>query len=257
MGDGMQPYAGGKRGVARFELLLVALCAVWYIVSRSSTVLPAASVPSGTANSYSTNFPHAENPISEGGKWISGKKAGFDWADVRVVPGFVFGTEIGGNRPEREKYDDSTAILTGTWGPNQTAEAKVHRTNQDNDNAYEEVELRLRSSLSPHNCTGYEVMFRCSKSPKAYCSIARWDGILGAWMMLKENHGAQYGVADGDVVKASIQGEVITVWINGVQIAQTRDYLFTSGNPGIGFYIEGTTGVDNQYGFSSFKATSE
>ena len=122
---------------------------------------------------------------------------------------------------------------------------------------YEEVELRLRSSLSPHNCTGYEVMFRCSKSPKAYCNIARWDGILGAWMMLKETHGSQYGVAGGDVVKASIKGDMITVWINGVQVTQTRDYLFTSGNPGIGFYIEGTTGVDNQYGFSRFTATSE
>jgi hypothetical protein len=100
-------------------------------------------------------------------------------------------------------------------------------------------------------------MFRCSKSPKAYCNIARWDGILGAFMMMKETQGSQYGVADGDVVKASIKGDTITVWINGVQITQVRDYLFTKGNPGIGFYIEGATGVDRQYGFSSFKATSE
>jgi hypothetical protein len=226
-----------------------------------ATIWPSAAppvpVPSGTAKSYSTKFPKAEDPISEGGKWISGKKAGLDWADVRVIPGFAFGTEIGGNRPAPDKYDDSTALLTGTWGPNQTVEARVHRINKDNDNVYEEVELRLRSSLSPHNCTGYEVMFRCSKSPKAYCSVARWDGILGAFMMLKQAQGSRYGVADGDVVKASIRGEVITVWINGVQILQTSDYLFKSGNPGIGFYLEGATGVNNQYGFSSFKATSE
>jgi len=238
-------------------VLLLILFSISYIVSRTASALPAAAPASGTANSYSTNFSHAENPISESGKWISGKKAGLDWADVRVLQGFVFGTEIGGNRPELEKYDDSTALLTGTWGPNQTAEAKVHRTNKDDDRVYEEVELRLRSSLSAHNCTGYEVMFRCSKSPKAYCNIARWDGILGAFMMLKENHGSQYGVADGDVVKASIKGDTITVWINGVEITQARDYLFTKGNPGIGFYIEGTTGVDNQYGFSSFSASSE
>ena len=243
--------------IVRLLVLFAAVFSFSYIVNRSTTALPAASAPGSTANSYSTTFSHAEDPISEGGKWISGKKAGLDWADVKVLPGFAFGTEIGGKRPELEKYDDSTALLTGTWGPNQTAEAKVHRTNKDNDNLYEEVELRLRSSLSPHNCTGYEVMFRCSKSPKAYCNIARWDGILGAFMMLKENHGSQYGVADGDVVKASIKGDTITVWINGVEITQARDYLFTKGNPGIGFYIEGTTGVDNQYGFSSFSATSE
>lgn len=243
--------------IFRWLVLLFAVLSIPYVVSRTTTALPAASTPTSTANSYSTSFPHAENPISEGGKWISGKKAGVDWADVRVLPGFAYGLEIGGNRPELEKYDDSTALLTGTWGPNQTAEAKVHRTNKDNDNVYEEVELRLRSTLSSHNCTGYEVMFRCSKSPKAYCSIARWDGILGAFMMLKENHGSKYGVADGDVVKARIKGDTITVWINGVQITQARDYLFTKGNPGIGFYIEGTTGVNQQYGFSSFSATSE
>jgi len=253
----MNPHTNRKRSTVQTASLCSVLLALALLVRRSATGLPMVSAPTSTANSYSTRFSHAENPISEGGKWISGKRAGLDWADVRVLQGFVFGTEIGGNRPELEKYDDSTALLTGTWGPNQTAEAKVHRTNKDDDRVYEEVELRLRSSLSAHNCTGYEVMFRCSKSPKAYCNIARWDGILGAFMMLKENHGSQYGVADGDVVKASIKGDTITVWINGVEITQARDYLFTKGNPGIGFYIEGTTGVDNQYGFSSFSASSE
>lgn len=242
--------------VTRMIPILTVIFSLLYITNWPAAA-PAAPVPGGTAKSYSTKFPNAEDPISEGGKWISGKKAGLNWADVRVIPGFVFGTEIGGNRPAPDKYDDSTALLTGTWGPNQTVEARVHRINKDNDNIYEEVELRLRSSLSSHNCTGYEVMFRCSKSPKAYCSIARWDGILGAFMMLKQAQGSQYGVADGDVVKASIRGEVITVWLNGVQILKTRDYLFKNGNPGIGFYLEGATGVNQQYGFSSFKATSE
>ena len=251
----LDPSHGHSR--IQIALLIVILLPLSYFVTRTKTALPAIVAPRSTTNSYSTNFSRAENPIREGGKWISGKKAGLDWADVRVLPGFAYGLEIGGNRPAREKYDDSTALLTGKWGPDQTAEATVHRTNKDDDNAYEEVELRLRSKLSRHKCTGYEVMFRCSKSPNAYCSIARWDGILGAYMMLQENRGSQYGVADGDVIKASIKGEVITVWINGVQIAQTHDYLFTDGNPGIGFYLEGATGVNEQYGLSRFSATSE
>ena len=208
--------------------------------------------------SYTTKFPLTENPISEGGNWISGKKDGLDWADARTTPGFAFGTEIGGDRPAIEEYNDSTSpSLTGKWGPNQTAQATVHRTNKDDDSAYQEVELRLRSSHSPHNATGYEVMFRCSKSPKAYCSVARWDGILGAWMMLKENSGSKYGVADGDVVKASIAGDTITVYINGVQVTQARDYLFRSGNPSMGFYLEKATGINDQCGFSSFTATDK
>lgn len=242
-----------RRSTTRLAVLLTSL-PVLYLATRSVRLPTAASAAEGSGVSYRTKFPRAENPISEDGHWLNGKKDAIDWADIRTTPGFAFGTEIGGDRPPLQKYDDSAALLTGRWDPNQTAEATVHRTNKDNDDVYQEVELRLRSTLSPHNATGYEVMFRCSKSPNAYCSIARWDGILGAWMMLKETKGSEYGVADGDVVKASMAGDTITVYINGRQIVQAHDYLFTSGNPGMGFYLEKTTGVNDQCGFSTFAA---
>jgi len=241
----------------RLAMALSVVVAAWYLAYRLVRLPRVASAAAGTSLTYTTNFPLTEDPIWEHGRWVNGKKDGLDWANVRTTPGFAFGTEIGGIRPAIEKYDDSAALLTGVWGPNQTAEAKVHRVNKDDDHVNQEVELRLRSTITPHNATGYEVMFRCSKSPNAYCSIARWDGILGAWMMLQDNKGSQYGVADGDVVKATIIGDTITVYINGTQIAQTRDYLFTSGSPGIGYYLEGTTGIGNQCGFSSFTATSD
>ena len=250
-------------GAWRWRRALVRLCLVasstvllWRIAAWTGIGVSMLSASASTAQTYKTNFPLTENPISEGGRWLNGAKDALDWTDVRTTPGFAFGTEIGGVRPERQKYDDSAALLTGHWGPDQTAQATVHRINKDDDRIYQEVELRLRSTLSPHNATGYEVMFRCSKSPKAYCNIARWDGILGAWMMLKTTEGSQYGVADGDVVKATMAGETITVYINGVQIVQTHDYLFTGGNPGMGFYLEQATGVNDTCGFSSFTATS-
>jgi len=117
------------------------------------------------------------------------------------------------------------------------------------------VELRLRSTLSPHSATGYEIMFRCSKKPNAYCNIARWEGPLGKFTYLKNSGGSQYGVADGDVVKATMIGNVITVYINGVQMVQTTDDKFKGGNPGMGFFIDGATGENENYGFSSFMAT--
>jgi hypothetical protein len=207
---------------------------------------------------YSTNFTRAENPLSEGGKWTNGGTDGLDWTDVRTTPGLVFGTEIGGNRPDPQKYDDSTALLKGAWGPNQTAQATVHSVNPNQDGkVWEEVELRLRSSISPHNCTGYEIMFRCSKIPQAYCNIARWEGRLGKFTYLKNSGGSKYGVSNGDVVKASMIGNVLTVYINGVQMVQVTDNKFTSGNPGMGFYLDGATGVMGDYGFSSFMATDK
>lgn len=209
-----------------------------------------------THGPYETDFPRTENPISEGGKWLSGHADGLDWTDVRTTPGFAFGTEFGGHRPAPQKYDDSTAILKGTWGPNQTVQATVRSMNPNQDGkVFEEVELRLRSSISPHNCTGYEVMFRCSKTPQAYCNIARWEGPVGKFTMLKETYGSEYGVKDGDVVKATMIGKVLKVYVNGVQMIQLSDDIFPNGNPGVGYYLEGATGVVGDFGFSSFMAT--
>lgn len=239
--------------VSAIALLLMA--GVWPLATRGLSLSPAPS-PTGTHGPYSTNFPRAENPISEGGKWLNGHTDGLDWTDVRTTPGFAFGTEIGGNRPDPQKYDDSTALLKGTWGPNQTLQATVRSRNPNQDGrVWEEVELRLRSSISPHHCTGYEVMFRCSKTPKAYCNIARWNGPLGKFTMLKETVGSQYGVKGGDVVKASMIGTVLTVYINGQQMIQLSDHTFAGGNPGIGYYLEGATGRIGDFGFSSFMAT--
>lgn len=234
---------------------LIAVAGAWPLLTRGISSSP---VPrrAGTHGAYSTNFARTENPISEGGIWLNGHADGLDWTDVRTVPGFAFGTEIGGSRPDPQKYDDSTALLKGSWGPNQTVEAKVRSVNPNQDGkVWEEVELRLRSSLSPRNCTGYEVMFRCSKISRAYCNIARWEGPLGKFTMLKQTEGSRYGVQDGDVVKASMMGTVLTVYINGVEIVRISDDKYRSGNPGIGFYLAEASGVIGDFGFSSFMAT--
>ncbi len=249
-------YRDAKRKLALGASAIALVIALWPLVTRSANMPPAASAPAGTHGPYSTNFPRAENPISEGGHWSNGQKDGLDWADVRTRPGLAYGLEIGGLRPEPQKYDDAAALLTGTWGPNQTVQATVHSVNQNqSDKVWEEVELRLRSTISPHTCTGYEVMFRCSKKPDAYCNIARWEGPLGKFSYVKNSGGSKFGVADGDVVKATMIGNVLTVYINGVQMVQTTDDTFKSGNPGMGFFIDGTTGENANYGFSSFMAT--
>lgn len=247
--------AKGKHAIIRSATTLVIALLVWYLVNRGASVQPAASASTGTSRTYTTNFPRAEDPLSERGKWTNGRKDGLDWADVRTTPGLAFGTERGGTRPAPQKYDDSTALLAGAWGPDQTAQATVHAVNP-NDKIYEEVELRLRSALSPHKATGYEILFRSSKSANAYCEVVRWNGPLGDFTYLGRAKGSQCGVSSGDVVKASIIWNVITAYVNGVQVLRASDDTFKSGNPGIGFYIEGASGLDGDYGFTSFTATS-
>jgi hypothetical protein len=237
---------------------LAAALWLWPLAAPGVTGSPAVPAPPRLHGPYTTHFSRAEDPLSEGGKWLNGQKDGLDWADVATIPGFAFGKEIGGSRPEPQKYDDSTALLAGTWGPNQTVEATVRSVNPNQDDkVWEEVELRLRSSVSPHNCTGYEIMFRCSKIPQAYCNIARWEGGLGKFTYLKQTGGSQYGVKTGDVVKASMIGDLLTVYINGKQIIQVTDDKYKTGNPGMGFFLDGATGVNRDYGFTSFMATDK
>ena len=139
-------------------------------------------------------------------------------------------------------------------GPNQTIQATVRSVNQKKE-VYEEVELRLPRSLSPHRATGYEIDFRCSKTEKAYSEIVRWNGPLGDFTYLKRGEGSRYGVKNGDVAKATIGGDLIRVYVNGVQALQVNDDTYKDGSPGMGFYIQESTRGNDDCGFTSFEAS--
>jgi hypothetical protein len=198
---------------------------------------------------YSTDFRANESPISEGGRWINGKAAGLDWNDVWTRSGMAFGGDTSG----RPHYDDPTAVLTGNWGPNQTVQAKVRTRNQDSDHVYQEVELRLRTRIAPHWNAGYEVLFRCTHDGSQYVEIVRWNGRLGDFTYLARARGP--GLYDGDVVRATIIGDVITAHVNGTFVTRAADATFTSGNPGMGFYLDGARERNVDYGYTFFSAS--
>jgi hypothetical protein len=231
--------------------LIMPLAVLLLLALAGASGHPTGAAPGSHHRSYVTRFPLAEDPISEGGQWVNGRKEGLDWADVCTRAGLAYGTE-----PGTVKYDDSTALLTGAWEPDQMAEATVHATNQ-NAKIFEEVELRLRSSLSAHRATGYEILFRCLKTEEAYLEIVRWNGPLGDFTYLNRGRGSRYGVADGDVVRATVIGDMITAYINGVPMLQATDDTYASDSPGMGFYLEGASGVNSDYGFTSFLASDE
>jgi len=217
-----------------------------------------ASGPTGASGSggrvYTTAFPLTENPISEGGNWISGQAVGLDWHDVSTTPGLAIGHQSGSS------YTDGTALLTGAWGPTQTVEAVVHTVNPK-ESCYQEVEMRLRSTLTAHNCAGYEISFKATKSASAYLIIVRWNGPVGNFTYLLNSSGAQYGIAEGDTVKATIVGNVITAYLNGVPVGTATDSTYTTGSPGMGFNLETSdpscVGTNGDYGFTRFTATSD
>ena len=223
--------------------------------------------------SYRTSFDRDEEAISEGGLWLNGKKDGIDWADVITRNGRAYGSvtrmavaerrvEQGnldpssgeGSVPEGD-YDDPTAVLTGAWGANQHAKGVVFSKHPTAE-YFQEVEIRLRSAIAPHLCTGYEVFFRCLKTDEGYAEIVRWNGKVGDFTSLKKLIGAEYGVKDGDVIEASVHGNVLRGFINGVEVISATDDVFSTGSPGIGFnFFVGNTNVD--HGFTSFEVETD
>jgi hypothetical protein len=204
-------------------------------------------VTAGNQKTYSTTFPLSESVISESGNWINGKTTGVLWKDVSTIPGLAFGTESGSTM-----YDDSTAVLTGTWNSNQMAQATVHTVNQ-NSSIFEEVELRLRTTITANSITGYEFNFRCTSDGSQYAQIVRWNGPLGSWTLLDSRSGP--GLHDGDVIKATAKGSTLTIYVNGTALFSVTDSTFTNGSPGIGFYNQnGTTSNNKDYGLKSFSA---
>ena len=215
--------------------------------------------------SYSTEFALDEDPISEGGVWLNGKKDGVDWTDVQSKGGVAYGApsrmDVAERRVEQGNleaqdsdpigdYDDPTAVVGGDWGPTQRATATVYSRNPT-DRYFQEVQLRLRTVIEPNVCTGYEVFWRCLKTDEGYAEIVRWNGAVGDFTSLRKLFGADLGVQHGDLVEATIEGDVLKGFINGVEVISATDDVFGSGCPGIGFnFGVGNTNVD--HGFSSF-----
>jgi hypothetical protein len=232
----------------------------------TATQMDARRPASKPVRSYRTEFPLDEEPISEGGMWRNGRTDGIDFCDVVTRGGVAYGEITRMRSAERRAeqgnlegadetpvgdYDDPTAVLAGEWGPNQFARARVFARNPTED-YFQEVEIRLRSSITPHSCTGYEVFWRALKTEAAYAEIVRWNGRIGDWTSLARRVGPEFGVKHGDLVEASIVGDLITSYINGVEIMSVRDDTFRSGAPGIGFnFFVGDTNVDT--GVTSFE----
>ncbi len=226
-----------------------ALCLLPIACASAGATSNSTTGPAGS-NTYTTNFPLTENPISEKSNWINGGTVGLDWANVQTVAGTAEG--VG---PASAAYSDPTAVLTGTWGPNQTVTATVYSNGVEDKPAQgydKEVEIRLRTSISAHVITGYEVNCRTPNDSSSYIQIVRWNGALGNFTSLNILYGT--GCANGDILMATISGSTINVYRNGTLMLTATDSTYTTGNPGMGFNF-GCGTAYNQFGFTSYTAT--
>jgi hypothetical protein len=231
--------------------------------SGTSTATTTIGVISKDANDYFTSFPLTENPISENGNWTvpSENGDGSLWGDVETVTNQAFGVS------GPTQYGDATAVLTGTWSPDQSAQATIYVGSTTYGSCCTEAALHLRTTISPGSITGYEL--GCSLVPgDQYCGVTRWNGANGSYCSIQNF--TDY-VKNGDVMKGTITGTnpvTISMYINGVLMETVTDNgsgncpaggsgaagPWTSGSPGIGFATNQNNW--NTYGFSNFTAAA-
>jgi hypothetical protein len=163
---------------------------------------------------------------------------------MQSVPGKAYGTELSSSTGP----DDSSAVLTGTWGPDQTVQGTIrHAAGAGNPNA--EIEIRVRSSISAHVNSGYEVNFG-----PTYMQIVVWNGPFNNFGVVASN--TSLTRASGDVFKVTCIGTTITGFQNGIQQVQyTTAVEFSSGNPGMGWFNAGGAPTQSDLYFYDYSAT--
>ncbi len=193
--------------------------------------------------SYATGFPLTENPIREGSAWITAAHN----PPMRTTPGLGFGTQGDGQ--------DAVAILTGVWAANQQITGVVHTVNQQGSGVYEEVELLLRGYIDATTYNTYEFTCRCvaGSTNIQYAQIVRIQSPSFTYVT-SASIPTGPGLNNGDMVRATAVGSLLSLYINDVLVAQGTDTNITTGNPGIGAYLQGATGLDADYGWASITA---
>ena len=159
-----------------------------------------------------------------------------------------------GSNGVTNSYDDSYALLSGSFGADQTAQAVVYRDPSLPANGTHELELLLRFSDDNGNARGYECLFNAYGG----YDIVRWNGPFGDIKSLSLTQSGYLGrpLATGDVIKATIIGNVITTYVNGELMARAVDSTFTSGKPGISFFAP-AGGNPALLGITSYSVTTK
>jgi hypothetical protein len=213
------------------------------------------------AQSLLTSFPATENPISESSAWTnatvftSGSKTG-----VQTGSGNAYGTMVSHTAPA---FEDSAAHLAGSWPADH--EVTVTLSNSAAPDGLE-AEILLRADFTSAHAVCYEV--DCYKAGGGI-ALVRWDNTTGSpesFTVLRNYVASEVALANGDQVRARIQGTLITVWYRaaaGSWGASLFTYdtasdgtKYASGRPGIGFWNEtGVAGNQSKFAWADFLAT--
>ena len=196
--------------------------------------------PGTPVRSYRTRFQLDEDPISEGGMWINGKTDGIDWADVVTEDGVAHGGmtrmavaerraeqgNLDARRDGRRRRSGTTTTRprcsAGDWGRNQHVKATVFSRNQTEE-YFQEVEIRLRSTIAPHSCTGYEVFWRCLKTDERLRRDRQVEREGRDWTSLARSRGRSTASRTATWSRPRSSATSSGRYINGVEVLSATD----------------------------------
>jgi hypothetical protein len=212
-----------------------------YIADNATPVMGGLT-PVTSLQSFSTNFPNIENPISLGGRMITANSPGVSWVWTPVIvasPGNAEALDY------NQFANDALAVMTGTWRPDVGASVTVGPFAVGH-NAPSEFEIHFRTD--PATGAGYEITWGYYGH---YYIIVQWFANGDFNYVLNDTDPSIPQLVPGDVLTATIIGSTITMYTNGVQVAQASDGLYTTGVPGFGFNGGGNASAE-EYSISAF-----
>lgn len=204
--------------------------------------------------SYFTNFPNTEDPLSEGNRWIGGFTVGGSWNDVRSLGGLATLSAVDHQTGD---FNDQTALLLpnpgfASWRPNIRITG-IAKHNPPATTNFRELEFRFRSALSAGVNSGYELNFGVGAlSP--YSQLMRWNGPHGSFDPINADIAGIPLIVEDDEVVADLIDHAIRIFVNGDQkgaanIAAIAGTVFDTGLPGVGFY----NNISTNYGWKSIR----
>lgn len=226
---------------------------------------------SAWAQQYNYPDPLPENPISHNGKWMNAHVATGSncYSDVKVDANHhIIGNQVSGVDGNNKRlsdgqpaqpcdYNDSLAMLSGSWAADQCAQATVYIA-PGVSSTYAEVELFLRATVAGNTFKGYELQFSVlSNKPYWHVAPRLGNDFLGFGNSIASTALGRT-LRDGDVLKGCVAGNKFTISVNGTVIGTGNDSTYATGAPGVGFYHDNAgNSHDGQWGFKNFTATTD
>lgn len=198
-------------------------------------------------NSLVATFPVDENPISQGGKWITGLTGG-SWRAPHSVGGVLCAN--GENTDVDDSIMHANQASTAV-GHDYHLTATVKRAANYVPSDGHEVELH-HFEIGPGFARGIEITFQYFSDPSSQnLQGVIWNGAfndldLSTLGGLSVNGGGQ--IRDGDDLSIRKIGNQFSILHNDLVICSFTNSQFPNGNPGVGFFMR-PGGIDKNYGY--------